>query len=196
MPKNKRKSVLASVFDKKGISKFAKTLYRFNYKIISTDGTGRELTKNGIPSTPAQNISKNPNGLDDCIKTISFRIEAGILFNRLNPTHLKEAKKLDIEPIDIVICNFPPFEKVIQESADFNVKNIDIGGPLMVRAAATNFEHVLVIVDPNDYEKVAKAIIENRVTDKLRRQLAAKAFTYTYLYDYKIAKYLRKPAYL
>lgn len=193
MTKNKRKAVLMSVFNKKGVSEFAKTLESLGYTIIATEGTGKELSKNKIPYIPAQKISKNPNGLDDCIKTISFRIEASILFDRLNPTHIKETTKLDIEPIDIVICNFPPLEKVVKNpNTDFNIKNIDVGGPLMVRVAATNFKHVLVIVDPDDYEKVAKAILEDRITDKFRQQLAAKAFNYTYSYDYQIAKYLKK----
>lgn len=191
MRKKKKGLILASVFDKNGIAKFAKTLNGLGYEIISTEGTGEELTKNGISSIPAQKISRNPDGLGGCIKTISFRIEAGILFDRLSAIHIKEAKNLGIEQIDMVICNFPPLEKVIKEPANFNIKNIDVGGPLMVRAAATNFKHVLIIVDPNDYEKVSKAILENRVTNKFRQQLAVKAFIYTYSYDHKIAKYLR-----
>lgn len=192
--KDKRKKgfILVSVFDKRGIAKFAKTLNRFGYEIISTEGTGKELSKNKIPYIPAQKISRNPEGFDDCIKTISFRIEAGILFNRLSPIHIKQAKKLGLEKIDIVVCNFVTFKKVIKKLTDFNIKNIDVGGPLMVRAAATNFKHVLIVVDSDDYGKVAKAILEDRITDKFRQQLAAKAFKYTYSYDYQIAKYLKK----
>ena len=104
----------------------------------------------------------------------------------------KRLPKLGLKNIDIVVCNFVRFEKVIRKLTDFNIKNIDVGGPLMVRAAATNFKHVLVIIDPNDYGKVAKAILENKITDKFRQQLAAKAFKYTYFYDYQIAKYLEK----
>lgn len=190
---NKKGLVLASVFDKRGIAKFAKDLDNLGYKIISTEGTGKELAKNGIFSIPAQTISKNPDGLDGCIKTISFRIEAGILFDRLSAIHVKEAKNLGIEQINMVICNFPPLEKVIKNpNTDFNIRNIDVGGPLMIRAAATNFKHVLVVVDPNDYEKVTKAILENKITNRFRQQLAIKAFTYTYSYDWKIVKYLKK----
>lgn len=193
MIKKKKGLILVSVFDKRGIAKFAKTLNGLGYEIISTDGTGKELIKNGISFIPAQKISKNPDGLDGCIKTISFRIEAGILFDRLSAIHVKEAKNLGIKRIDMVICNFPSLEKVIKNpNTDFSIRNIDVGGPLMIRAAATNFKHVLVVVDPNDYTKVVKAILEDKVTAKLRQQLAIKAFAYTQNYDYKIVKYLRK----
>lgn len=188
----KRGFILVSVFNKEGISKFARTLNRLGYKIISTEGTGRELAKNGISFIPAQKISKNPDGLDGCIKTISFRIEAGILFDRTDHAHVKKARSLDIKQIDMVICNFPPLEEVVKNPKDFAIRNIDVGGPLMVRAAATNFRYVLVVIDPGDYEKVAKAILEDRTTLEFRLQLAVKAFNYTRSYDYQIVKYLDK----
>lgn len=188
---NKGKNVLASVFNKGGVAKLAKTLHGASFGIIASEGTGIELSKNGISFTHAEKISKNPKGLEDCIKTISFRIEAGILFDRKNPTQVKEANKLGIVPIDMVICNFPPIEEVVKKSTDFNVGNIDVGGPLMVRAAAVNFRNVLVIVDPNDYKKVGEAVGSNKITDKLRQQLAMKAFHYCSQYDSKIVEYLR-----
>lgn len=188
----KKGFALASVFNKRNIADFAKKLKVLDYEIIATEGTGEELTKTGISFIPAPKVSKNPNKLKDCVKTISFRIEAGILFDRSNPIQLKESKELGIMPIDIVICNFPSLREVIRNSKDFNIRNIDVGGPLMVRAAAVNFKHVLVVVDPNDYEKVAKAILEDRTTNKFRQQLAIKAFTYTYSYDYQIIRFLKK----
>ena len=188
---NKRKNVLVSVFDKKGVAKFAEILDDVGFNIIATEGTGIELSKNGISFLSAKKISENPKGLEDCVKTISFRIEAGILFDRGNPTQVKEAKKLGIIPIDMVICNFPPIEEVIIKSTDFNVENIDVGGPLMVKAAAVNFRNVLVIVNPDDYKKVGDAIISNKVADRLKQQLAIKAFRYCSQYDSEIVEYLR-----
>lgn len=191
----KRGVALISVFDKTGIANFAKGLQALGYEIIATEGTGKELIKNGIPFIPAQKVSKNPNKLKDCVKTISFRIETGILFNRNDPKQIKEIKELNIKPIDMVVCNFPPVKKVVKTIKDFNVKNIDVGGPLMVRAAATNFRHVLVIIDPNDYRKVINAIQRNKVTSEFRQQLAIKAFRYTGSYDYQIVKYLKNESF-
>lgn len=189
---HKKGFVLASVFDKRGIIDFVKQLKALGYEIVSTEGTGKELTKSRISFIPAQKVSKNPNKLMDCVKTISFRIEASILFDRLSLSHTEEAKELDIKPIDMVICNFPCLKRTIRTLKDFNIRNIDVGGPLMVRAAATNFRHVLVIVDPDDYKKVINAICKKQVTEKFRLQLAMKAFAYTSSYDHEIIQYLKK----
>lgn len=188
----KRGFVLISVFDKKGIAKFARILFSLGYRIISTEGTGEYLKKNGISYIPSQEISKNPEGLNGCIKTISFGIEAGILFDRFDPIHIQETKQLNVKRIDIVVCNFPPVKSVIKSIKDFNVRNVDVGGPLMVRAGATNFKHVLVVVDPKDYRKVAKVVEDDKVTLKFGQKLAIKAFTYTHNYDQEIIKYLKK----
>lgn len=186
-----QKNVLISVFNKNGISAFAEVLNKSGYRIIATEGTGKELAKNNIPFTSAEQLSRNPSGLEECIKTISFNIEAGILFDRLNQRQVERTEKLGISKIDIVVCNLLDFG-VIKETADFNVKNIDVGGPLMIRAAAANFRNVLIVVDPKDYKRVSKAISENKITDEFRQKLAIKAFAYTQSYDSKIVEYLKK----
>ena len=46
-----------------------------------------------------------------------------------------------IEPIDMLVVNFYPFEEVVaKEETSFReaIENIDIGGPAMLRAAAKN----------------------------------------------------------
>lgn len=108
------KFALLSVFDKKGIVEFAQVLIKKNYQIISTGGTAKVLTENNIPVIPIQNITGSPEAFDGRMKTISFAIESGILFDRTNSKHVREARKLNIKPIDIVICNLYPFEKRIR----------------------------------------------------------------------------------
>ncbi len=187
----KKKIALLSVYNKSGIVSFAKNLEKAGYKIIATENTGKKLKENNVNYVQAEKESKNPKGFDGCIKTISFQISAGILFDRLDFNHIEKIKKLKIKEISIVVCNFVTMEESVKKLSDFNIKNIDVGGPLMVRAAAVNFKNVLVIVDPNDYEKVSNAILKNKVTEKLRKELAIKAFYYTYLYDYQIVNYLK-----
>lgn len=192
MEKNE-KYALISVYDKKGVSDFARTLQTLGYKIISSGGTAKHLVKDKIPVIPIEKITKNPESFGGRMKTISFQIESGILYDRKNPAHVKEAKALGIKPIDIVVCNFYPFEQ------NNSIENIDIGGPTMVRAAAKNFQNVLVIIDPEDYEKVTAAIKKNNVSQELRQLLAAKVFRYLSYYDSQISKFLSKenfPQYL
>lgn len=187
-----KEKIIISVYNKQWIVEFAKSITGLWYDIITTEWTWKELSKNGISFIHADTITKNPDWLTDCIQTISYNIQAWILFDRSNVKHIKEIKKLKIQPINIVVCNFPPINEVINNINDFNITKIDVWWPLMVRAAATNFKDVIVIVDILDYKKVAKAIIEKKVTIKLRMELAIKAYKYTKNYDNAIIWYLNK----
>src|SRR3989338_9145782 len=187
-----KKYALISVFDKTGISDFAKTLVDLGFDIISTGGTEKALKENNIPVTSISQITGNPESFDGRMKTISFEIESGILYDRQNHSHIKQAKDLNIKPIDIVVCNLYPFEKTISKEnvkLDDAIENIDVGGPTMIRSAAKNFKNVLVIVNPNDYEKVSSLLHSNRLHDDFRKKLAAQAFAHLSLYDSQIAKF-------
>ena len=179
-----KKYALLSVYDKAGISDFAKTLVNLGYEIISTGGTFDALTKEGIKVTPIEEITGNPrDSFDGRMKTISFQIESGILFDRKSTKHIEQAEKLNIPQIDIVVCNLYPFEEKP------GVETIDVGGPTMIRAAAKNYENVLVVVSPEDYRKVSEALENNKVNEQLRKGLAAKAFYHLSLYDSLIGSF-------
>jgi phosphoribosylaminoimidazolecarboxamide formyltransferase/IMP cyclohydrolase len=189
-----KKYALLSVYNKEEIVIFAKKLVDLGYEIISTGGTAKVLEQNNISFIPIQDITGNPESFDGRMKTISFQIESGILYDRTNPQHVEEAKNLSIKPIDIVVCNLYPFEHTISKRGvtfDEAIENIDVGGPTMVRAAAKNFKNVLVVVDPKDYEEVAKELKDKTVGFDLRRHLAGKAFSHLSFYDSQIASYLR-----
>ncbi|MDO8573496.1 MAG: bifunctional phosphoribosylaminoimidazolecarboxamide formyltransferase/IMP cyclohydrolase [Candidatus Daviesbacteria bacterium] len=172
-----KKYALLSVFDKTGITDFAKVLDGLGYEIISTGGTLDVLKKEGIDAVPIDEITGNPRDcFDGRMKTVSFQIESGILFDRKNPSHVKQAEKLKLPQIDVVACNLYPFEEKP------GIETIDVGGPTMIRAAAKNYQNVLVFVDPKDYEKILES-------DKLRQQLAAKAFYHLSFYDSQIGSF-------
>lgn len=189
--KSQEKYALLSVFDKIGIETFAKKLSDNGYKIISTGGTAKVLAQAGITIVPISDITKNPESFDGRMKTISFQIESGILYDRGNPKHVKEAKNLDIKPIDIVVCNLYPFEETVKDPKvllETAVEQIDVGGPTMIRSASKNFKNVLVVVSPTDYEMVGETL-ETISMDK-RQKLAAKAFKHLSFYDAQVANYL------
>lgn len=184
---------LLSVFDKTGIVELAHILKNLHYSIISTGGTAKTLQDAGVDVTPIQEITGNPESFDGRIKTISFQIESGILFDRKNPKHVKEAEDHKIKPIDLVVCNLYPFEQTIsKKDVQLNnaVENIDVGGPTMIRSAAKNFQNVLVVVNPQDYKTVEDALESETISEKFRQELAAKAFAHLSFYDAQIAKYL------
>ncbi len=188
-----KKFALISVFDKTDVGFFAKKLIDLDYTITSTGGTAKALESEDIPFVPIQEITGNPESFDGRMKTISFQIESGILYDRTNKKHLKEAEDLNILPIDIVVCNLYPFEKTISKenvNLDEAVENIDVGGPTMVRAAAKNFKNVLIVVNPKDYKEIEQKLENNNIDDVFRKKLAAKAFAHLSFYDSQIATYL------
>jgi len=173
-----KKTALISVFDKTSIVEFAKVLIKKNFEIISTGGTAKILKDHKIPIINIEKITGNPEAFDGRMKTISFALESGILFDRSKKSHVQQARELKIKAIDLVVCNFYDFAK------NPGIEMIDIGGPTMVRAAAKNFQHVTVITDPQDYFK-----IKFPVSLKTRKELALKAFQKTALYDSQVYQY-------
>jgi phosphoribosylaminoimidazolecarboxamide formyltransferase/IMP cyclohydrolase len=188
-----QKYALISVSDKTNITSFAKALVSLGYQIISTGGTAKALKEANISYTPIQEITGNPESFDGRMKTISFQIESGLLYDRKNAKHKKEAKTLGIKQIDVVVCNLYPFEKTIaaknvtyQEA----IEKIDVGGPTMIRAAAKN--GLVVAVDPKDYEEIAQTLQKDKLPPLFIRKLQAKAFAHLSFYDSQIAMYFRE----
>mgnify|MGYP001616509875 CR=1 FL=1 len=180
------KRALISVYDKSGIINFAKSLAGLGWEIISTGGTAKALKEAGIKVISIEKITHNPEAFGGRVKTISFQIESGIIFDRGNKKHCREAKELGIKPIDMVVCNLYPFEKAN------SIENIDIGGPTMIRAAAKNYKYVVVVIDPEDYHKVIKILeAKKQIPEKIRLILAQKVFQKTAKYDRKIAQYFK-----
>ncbi len=178
---------LISVYDKTAILELAKTFVKKGIKIISTGGTAKHLVKHGIKIIPIEEITNSPESFDGRVKTISFQIASGLLFDRFNKNHVKQSENLETPNIDFVVCNFYNF------ADNPGIEMIDIGGPTMVRAAAKNFKSVTVLVHPNDYDVVRKEILSNtQTTDLTRKNLAAKAFSYVASYDSQIANHFQK----
>ncbi len=185
----KIKRALLSVSDKTGIVDLAKTLIEINCEIISTGGTRKVLEEAGIKVTEISKVTGNPEAFGGRMKTISFNIESALLYDREKDA--EEAKKLGIEPIDLVVCNLYPFSEVRASGADFEtlIENIDIGGPTMVRASAKNFKYVATVTDVNDYTKIISELNKNdgTLSQKIRFELMRKAFNHTADYDALIA---------
>jgi len=189
------KRALISVSDKTGIVKLAKFLKEEGWQIISTGGTAKILKEAGIEILPVEKVTGNPEVFDGRIKTISFQIESAILFDRENPQHQREAQLWGIEPIDLVVCNLYPFEKVAQKDCSLKtaIENIDIGGPTMIRAAAKNYKNVIVVIDPNDYPLIIHYLkTEKEVPFETRLELARKVFLRMAYYDLKIGEFLER----
>jgi len=185
---------LLSVSDKRGIVEFARGLEELGWEIISTGGTFKKLTQEGIKAIEIDEITKFPECFEGRVKTLNPFVHGGILYKRDNKSHVKEAKELGVEGIDLVCVNLYPFKETIERTNDFDeiIENIDIGGPTMVRSSAKNFKDVLIVTNSSDYNRVLDAIKNKKDSFEFRRDLMIKAFEHTASYDAMIANYMNQ----
>jgi len=187
---------LLSVSDKTGLVPFAQILAAAGIELISTGGTANTLREAGLPVKDISEHTGFPEMLDGRVKTLHPKVHGGLLFIRGNETHEATVKAHGIPAIDLVVVNLYPFEQTVAKpgvSLHDAIENIDIGGPSLLRSAAKNHDSVTVVVDPLDYDEVAKQISESgNTTLELRRELAAKVFARTAAYDGAIASHLAK----
>ena len=190
------KRTLISVYDKTGIVSFARELDKLGIEIISTGGTLETLKEGGIRFVKhVSEVTEFPEILEGRVKTEHPKLMGGILALRDRKEQLNDLERHGIEPIDMVVCNMYPFEKVTDKGADLKtaLENIDIGGPNMIRAAAKNFENVVVIVNPRRYDQILSEYEKNGyVSAETRKVLAVEAFKETAKYDSAIYRFLEK----
>mgnify|MGYP001158373386 FL=1 len=189
----KVRRALISVSDKRDLISFAKGLDNLGIEILSTGGTCQKLHEANISAIEVSKKTGFPEIMDGRVKTLHPIIHGGLLGRRGIDELVMD--KHNIEPIDLLVVNLYPFEKVIKKNTTTTeeaIENIDIGGPAMIRAASKNHSDVIVVVDPDDYDKVLLSLNNNQISKKYRIKLARKAFSHTASYDMEIAKYLNK----
>lgn len=190
------KRALISVSDKRGIVEFARGLAELGVEIISTGGTAKVLKEAGVNVIQVSEITGFPEILDGRVKTLHPLIHGGILAVRNNREHMKQLNEMNIKPIDMVVINLYPFKNtILKEGVTFDeaIENIDIGGPTMIRAAAKNFQDVVVVVNPDRYGSILEELKEKcYISRETKLKLALEVFEHTSHYDTLIADYLRK----
>ena len=191
----KIRRALISVWDKHGIIDLAKHLKSMNVDIISTGKTASLLRKSGVTARDVSSLTNFPEILSGRVKTLHPKIFGAILANKKHPLHLEEIKKMEIEPIDMVVVNFYPFKKMLEENVSFSqmLEYIDIGGPSLLRAAAKNFRNVACISSVNQYKLIIEELEKNRgcISEQTLRELACDVFRLTKEYDSYIYSYLK-----
>jgi phosphoribosylaminoimidazolecarboxamide formyltransferase / IMP cyclohydrolase len=185
---------LLSVSDKSGLLEFARGLAARGFELVSTGGTARTLSQDGLPVTSISDVTGFPEMMDGRVKTLHPMVHGGILARRSHAGDLAAAAQHRITLIDLVAVNLYPFARAAADPAlpvDALIEEIDIGGPSLVRAAAKNFQDVLVVVSPDDYSTVLKQLDRHGgPASEYRLELARKAFAHTARYDAGIASTL------
>ncbi len=189
----KIKTALISVSDKNNLKTILKILKKYQIKIISSGGTYKEIKKLKFDCLEVSDFVNSPEILEGRVKTLHPKIHAGILNKRDNKTHLYDLKKNNFENIDLVIVNFYPFEKTLENTSNHKkiIENIDVGGPTMVRSAAKNYNDVTVITSTDQYQELIGEMNKHNGATSLnfREKLSRTAFTETAYYDSIISNY-------
>ena len=176
---------LLSVYDKEGLIPLARGLEELGVEILASGNTAAALVEAKIAHRDVASVTGSPEMLGGRVKTLHPKIHGGILADRSKEEHLKDLAENEIGAIDLVVCNLYPF------TSNPSIELIDVGGPTMVRAAAKNFAHVGILVDPADYERVlAELKSDGILSASTRGALARKAFAHTAAYDAAIVDWM------
>jgi phosphoribosylaminoimidazolecarboxamide formyltransferase/IMP cyclohydrolase len=177
---------LLSVADLRGLTSFARGLAELGIELVATEGTRRRLTAAAVVSRPAEELTGIGTWFGGRIKTLHPGILGGILAPR-TPDGDRELAEHHLVPIDLVAVNFYPFERTVGNRPDAPdlAEQIDIGGVTLARAAAKNFDAVVVASDPEEYPALLAELRRHggSVGRTTRRALAAHAFARTERYD-------------
>lgn len=192
------KRAIISVYDKSGLEDLVKTLSAYDVQIISSGGTAKKIRSFGYTDlVEVSEYTGHPESPGGLVKTLHPKIHGGLLLDRDNPIHSKWMENNHIQPIDLVVVNLYPFEKVVQSGADLDTaaNNIDIGGPTLARSAAKAsilYDKTCIVTDPAQYPEVITTLRKNKgeLSTELRKRYALKAFIRTAEYDAAIVRYL------
>ncbi|HPG73835.1 MAG TPA: bifunctional phosphoribosylaminoimidazolecarboxamide formyltransferase/IMP cyclohydrolase, partial [Bacteroidales bacterium] len=181
------KSALISVYHKEGLDNIIQKLDSSGVKIYSTGGTHQFIRELGIEATAVEDVTGYPSILGGRVKTLHPLIFGGILARRSNNDDINDMQNYGIPPLDLVIVDLYPFEETLAQGAKAAdiIEKIDIGGISLIRAAAKNFEDVLVVSHKAQYNKLYSLLEEHdgRTNLDTRRQFAREAFSVSSNYD-------------
>ena len=188
-------TALFSVSNKFGLIEFARGLHSLGWVFLASGGTARVLREAEILVKEVSDYTNSPEILGGRVKTLHPAVHGGILA-RATDKDSSDLRKINAGYIDLIVCNLYPFQQTI-EKVDTTLKeaieNIDIGGVTLIRAAAKNFQRVIVLTDPLDYPVIQEELrVNGEVSTESRRKLANKAFSHTAAYDAVISKYLNQ----
>jgi len=184
---------LLSVSDKTGLVELARALAARDVELLSTGGTAKALRDAGLDVRDVSEATGFPEMMDGRVKTLHPVVHGGLL-GRAGVDEAVMAEH-DIAPIDLLVLNLYPFERVSANpdaSMDEIIENIDIGGPAMLRSAAKNYARVAVATDPAQYAPIVAELDGNdgTLSAATRFALSVAAFNRVAQYDACISDYL------
>ena len=187
---------LISVFYKDNLEPIIHSLAKQKVEFVSTGGTQEFIEKLGYKVTPVEKLTGYPSIFGGRVKTLHPVVFGGILFRREDEGDLKQATEFKIAPLDLVIVDLYPFEETVAKGGweEDIIEKIDIGGISLIRAAAKNFNDVLIVSSRSQYTDLLNLLESKNGTSELadRKRFAAKAFDVTSHYDSAIFNYFNQ----
>lgn len=194
----KIKSALISVYYKDRLEPLIEELNKQGVIIYSTGGTQSFIESLGVKVVPVEDLTNYPSILGGRVKTLHPKVFGGILARRENAEDLAQLNQYGIPEIDLVIVDLYPFEETVAagKSEAEIIEKIDIGGISLIRAAAKNFTHTVILASKNQYDELLNILVEKNGCTSLedRRKFAATAFNVSSHYDTKIFNYFNQTA--
>jgi phosphoribosylaminoimidazolecarboxamide formyltransferase/IMP cyclohydrolase len=192
----KIKNALISVYYKDNLEPIILELNRLGVNIYSTGGTEDFIRNLGVPVIAVEDLTSYPSILGGRVKTLHPKVFGGILTRRSNSSDQQQITQYEIPEIDLVIVDLYPFEETVNSGAaepDI-IEKIDIGGISLIRAAAKNFNDVVIVASKNDYNELETILKEQNGETFLaqRKQFARKAFNISSHYDTAIFQYFNQ----
>jgi phosphoribosylaminoimidazolecarboxamide formyltransferase/IMP cyclohydrolase len=187
------RTALVSVFDKQNLAPVVEKLNDLSVRIISTGGTAEFIRDLGVDVTTVETLTSYPSILGGRVKTLHPKIFGGILFRRDLEGDREQVDQYDITGIDLVIVDLYPFEETLTSRASDAeiIEKIDIGGISLIRAAAKNFEDVIIVPSKKQYGPLLDLLNEKGAesSHEDRKRFAGEAFAVSSHYDTKIYEY-------
>jgi phosphoribosylaminoimidazolecarboxamide formyltransferase/IMP cyclohydrolase len=189
----KIKNALISVYYKDGLEPLVRLLAQQGVQLFSTGGTEQFIKDLNLPVTAVEDLTGYPSILGGRVKTLHPKVFGGIL-NRRNLTEDKaQIAEYEIPEIDLVIVDLYPFEETLKAggSEEEIIEKIDIGGISLIRAAAKNFNDVVILASKDDYSTLQQQLEDQNgeTTIAQRKAYAKKAFHTSSHYDTAIFSY-------
>jgi len=192
----KIKNALISVYYKDGLAPLVELLAAQGVQLYSTGGTEQFIRDLNIPVTAVEDLTGYPSILGGRVKTLHPKVFGGILNRRGLESDKKQISEYEIPEIDLVIVDLYPFEETVKSGGtpEEIIEKIDIGGISLIRAAAKNFNDVVIIASKNDYPTLQTQLEEQNGETTLaqRKAYAKKAFHTSSHYDTAIFNYFNQ----
>ncbi|HBL75170.1 MAG: bifunctional phosphoribosylaminoimidazolecarboxamide formyltransferase/IMP cyclohydrolase [Bacteroidetes bacterium GWF2_42_66] len=192
----KIKSALISVYHKDKLDGIIKKLDQLGVQLYSTGGTQTFIEGLGVNVIAVEQLTSYPSILGGRVKTLHPKVFGGILTRRDNAGDQQQIVQYEIPEIDLVIVDLYPFEETVASGAGEQdiIEKIDIGGISLIRAAAKNFNDVLIVSSRTQYEKVISLLNEKQGETSIedRKEFARDAFATSSHYDSAIFNYFNE----